>query len=479
MERMRVGILTFSDGREYIHRDMLGTNKKYQEAIADALEATGLIDVVQGREIIGTPHAAAAEGRFLSERAVDVTICNYAIWCYPHLTAIATNFAPGPYLMFCNLHPSKCGMVGMMAAAGTLDQLGRKYAKVWGDIRDPDVLGRVLSFVRAAGAVSQLKGQTMGVFGGRPLGMYTAIANQDQWQRMFGVDVEHCEQYEIMRRAPNVPQERVTAAREYLERHATVAYNGTNLTPELFERQIRTYYALREIIAERGFDFIGIKSIGDLTDYWCTVDVAEAFLNDPYDWDGPKEPTVASTEADMDGALTMQIFKHLTAGKEAVLFADVRHYDWDRGVWFFSNSGTHATWFAGAGADPEEKLRKVTFKPECSDYPAGGASVHHFAAPGKVTLARLARRDGVYWMAIVPGEIVQFDEDTMNSLGDQVTPEWPIAFTKIEAEPADFLERFPCNHIHGVYGDYTAELIHVCDILKIEHVVFSKESRHE
>jgi L-fucose isomerase len=479
MERIKVGLLTFSDGRKYIHDEMLETNLKYQEAISRALEATGFIEVIQGREVIGISETAGREGRRLAERGAALTICNYAIWCYPHLTAVATNFAPGPYLMFCNLHPSKCGMVGMMAAAGTLDQLGRKYAKVWGDIADPEVLRRVVGFVRAAAAVSRLKGQTMGVFGGRPLGMYTAIANQDQWQQLFGVDVEHCEQYEIMRRAPSVPQETVTRARLYLERLSNVPYNGRNLTPEIFERQIRTYYALKDIIAERGFDFIGIKSIGDLTDYWCTVDLAEAFLNDPYDWDGPKEPVVAATEADMDGALTMQLFKHLTEGKEAVLFADVRHYDWDRGVWFFSNSGTHATWFAGASADPEANLVKVTFKPECSDYPAGGASVHHFAAPGQVTLARLARKDGKYWMAIVPGEIVQFDQETMDALGNQVTPEWPIAFTRIETDPGTFLERFPCNHIHGVYGDYVAELIHVCAILGIDCEVFSKERGRE
>src|SRR3712207_7175000 len=39
---------------------------------------------------------------------------------------------------------------------------------------------------------------------------------------------------------------------------------------------------------------------------------AEAFLNDPYDWDGPKEPHVCATEADMDAALTMQLLKGLS-----------------------------------------------------------------------------------------------------------------------------------------------------------------------
>lgn len=472
MKKIRVGILTFSDGRNYIHQEMLETNKQYQETLAKELEKCGYIDVFAGSEIIGDAKTAKKEGMALASAHVDVTICNYSIWCYPHLTAIATQFAPGPFVMFCNLHPSKCGMVGMMAAAGTMDQLGRKYTKVWGDIKDEDVLESLLKTIRAASAVANLKGQTMGVFGGRPLGMYTAVSNLDQWQQMFGIDVDHCEQHEIIRRAPNIDQNKVTKAREFLEKFSHVLYDGKKLTPEIFEKQIRTYYALREIITEKNYDFIGIKSIGDLTDYWCTVDVAEAFLNDPYDWDGPKEPIVAATEADMDGALTMQIFKNLVRGRQAVLFSDVRHYDWERKVWFFSNSGTHATWFANKSADIKENLQYVKFKPECSDFPAGGASVHHFAAPGKVTLARLARKEGQYWMAIVPGEIVQFDQKTMEDLGDLVTPEWPIAFTQLQVTPEKFISNFPCNHIHGVYGDYIEELKQVCDILNIRYQVF-------
>lgn len=164
-----------------------------------------------------------------------------------------------------------------------------------------------------------------------------------------------------------------------------IAYDGKGLTPEKLKTQIRSYLGLRKIIAERKLDFVGFKAHGDLTDRYCTMDVAEALLNDPYDWDGPKEPVVAATESDMDGALTMQIFKHLTGSP--VLFADVRHYDKARDVWFFSNSGTHATYFAGGSMDPAENLKKVSFLPETDYYPAGGASVHHFAKAGQVTLA--------------------------------------------------------------------------------------------
>jgi len=470
MRKIKVGILTFSDGRDYIHKNLEALNRRYQEGLAAALTKAG-VEVVPGREIIWNQKVAQAEGRRLTEAGCDLTICNYAIWCYPHLTAVATAFAPGPFLLFCNVHPSEPGMVGMLAAAGTLAQVGRPHARVWGRIGEQAVLAKVMAFIRAAGALSLLKGQTYGLFGGRPLGMYTAVSNLDQWQKMFGLDVEHIEQEDVVRYAKKADAKRVERALGWLEKRVGhIAYDGKGLTPEKLKLQIRAYYAYRRIIAERGLDFVGTKAHGDLTDTFVTVDIAEAFLNDPYDWDGPHEPIVAATEADMDGALTMQIFKLITG--EPALFSDVRHYDAEDDVWYFSNSGTHATYFAGRSTDPAKNLRHVSFFPEASYYPAGGASVHHFAAPGRVTLARLARRDGRYWLAIVPGEIVRFPRKVMLAKGKTVTPEWPIAFTRLECAADRFLSRFPCNHIHGGYGDWTAELRHIGDLLGIETVVF-------
>lgn len=471
MRKTKVGILTFSDGREYIHKSLLELNQRYQQELATTLEATGQVEVVTGSEIVWNNEVAGQEGRRLAAAGCDLTICNYAIWCYPHLTALATAFAPGPFLLFCNVHPSEPGMVGMLAAAGTMDQLDRKHHRIWGSIKDPAVLAQVMSFIQAAGALAKLKGQTYGLFGGRPLGMYTAVANLDQWQQTFGLDIEHIEQQDLVESAKKVDSAKVEQAFRWLtERVSLIKYDGQGLTPEKLKLQIRSYYAYRQIIRDRRLDFVGTKAHGDLTDTFVTVDLAEAFLNDPYDWDGPHEPIVAATEADMDAALTMQIFKLIT-GKPS-LFSDVRHYDADDNVWYFSNSGTHATWFAGASDDPAVNLRQVSFYPEASYYPAGGASVHHFAAPGKVTLARLARKNGKYWLAIVPCELVQFSREVMMQKGSTVTPEWPIAFARLECSADEFLARFPCNHIHGTYGDWTQQLLHVAKLLDIPAVVF-------
>jgi len=350
--------------------------------------------------------------------------------------------------------------------------LNLPYERIWGSITDRNVLDKVMKFIRAASAVSRLKGLTFGNFGGRPLGMYTAVSNLDQWQRMFGIDVENIEQEDIVRYGNKADAQKVENALKWLEKNVgKIDYDGKGLTPEKLKLQIRSYYGLRQIIRERQLDFIGIKAHGDLTETYVTVDVAEAFLNDPYDWDGPHEPIVASTEADMDGALTMQIFKLMSGSP--VLFADVRHYDHEEGVWYFSNSGTHATFFAGGSYNPEDNLKNVTFYPEHNYYPAGGASVHHFAAPGEVTLARLARKDGKYRLALVPAEFVEFPREVAMQKGSTITPEWPVAFTRLKVSADRFLSSFPCNHIHGVYGNYVDEWIYAAKLLGIEVEVFA------
>jgi L-fucose isomerase len=358
-------------------------------------------------------------------------------------------------------------MVGMLAAGGALDQIGRTHVRAWGSITDPAVLQRVLGYVSAGLAVSRLRGSTFGRIGGRPMGMYTAVADPDQWIDTFGVDVEEIDQWELVRRSELVSAKRVTAAADWLEKtSAGVHYDGGQLTREIFERQIRTYYAMRELIEEWQLSFSGIKGQPELATHFCTTDVTEAFLNDPYDWEGPKDTHVCATEADMDGALTMQLLKLLSGGTP-VLFADVRHYHADRDVWDLCNSGQHATWYAARSDDPAENLARVHFYPEVFYFPAGGASVHHLAAPGDATFARLTRHARRYRMQVVRGSFMDFGDKVNQALMRQSTFEWPHAFARLSVNSAEFLSRFGANHIHAVPGDRVAELQAVCTFLGI------------
>lgn len=468
--KRKVGILTFSDGREYVNKELVEINKGFERTLANALESTGEIEVITANRIIHKPSIAKEEAIYLRDKGAQMTIFNYAVWAFPHFSVIASKFAPGPFLLFGNINPKYPGMVGMLAAAGALDQDGTQTHRVWGDVRDPLVLKKVLSFVRAATAKNLLRGQRYGLFGGRSMGMYTAVPNVDLWNKLFGIDIEHIDQLEIIEKSKDVSDERAKHAREWLEKMVKkIHYDGKQLTPEKLQLQIKSYYAVKKMCQELELDFIGIKAQPELTEHFVTMDLTEAIMNDPYDFDGPKEPIVCATEADSDGALTMQILKLIS--NQPVLFADVRHYDFDDGFFDLCNSGEHATFFAAKSYDPAVNLAKVELYPESFYFPAGGASVRHIAAPGEVTLARLTRKNGEYVMTIIKGEFLDFGEEKNEKKAANTQIEWPHAFAKLKVSVDEFLATYGSNHIHGVYGDYVEELVQFCNLARIHYVV--------
>lgn len=452
----RIGVISISDGRDHVHARNADFIRLKQDALVAALTAAGH-DVVAGRELVADNVLATSVAREVAAADVDVTVLYYAVWSFPHFTMLAADATRSPLVLVASTDPTEPGLVGMLAAGGALDQIGREHTRAWGAPDDPELAATIGVQATAAAAVASLRGSTFGRFGGRPMGMNTAVANTDQWQRQFGIDVEEIDQYELVLRAEKADAAEARKAREWIERHAAgVHYDGAKLTPELLERQLRSYIAVREIIAERHLDFSGIKGQPELTENFATMDVTEAFLNDPYDWNGPKDTHVCATEADMDGALTMQLFKQVA--RTPVLFADVRHYHADRDIWDLCNSGQHATWYAARSDDPAENLAKVNFYPEVFFFPAGGASVQHIAAPGQMTLGRLTREAGEYRLQLMLGEFENYDEDTNRALVEQSTPEWPHAFARLDAPGEVFLSRFGANHVHAVPGDHRAAL---------------------
>jgi L-fucose isomerase len=462
----RVALLTMSDGRDFVARDLVAFCREAEDAVVGMLQAAGH-EVVRGGEPVSGNELASDLARRAAASHPDLTIFHYPVWAFPHFSMLAAAETAGPLLLLGNIDPAYPGMVGMLAAGGALDQIGRTHVRAWGAVTDRGVRDRVLGYVAAGQAVSRLRGSTFGRIGGRPMGMYTAVADPDQWIKTFGIDVEEIDQWELVRRSELVSAKRAAAAVDWLERtSAGVHYDGKALTRELLERQVRSYYAMRELIEEWHLDFSGIKGQPELATHFCTPDVTEAFLNDPYDWDGPKDTHVCATEADMDGALTMQILKLLSGGTP-VLFADVRHYHADRDVWDLCNSGQHATWYAARSDDPAENLARVHFYPEVFYFPAGGASVHHLAAPGEATFARLTRHDYRYRMQVVRGAFVTYEDRENEALMRQSTFEWPHAFARLAVDSGEFLSRFGANHIHAIPGDVVAELRAVCTFLGI------------
>jgi L-fucose isomerase len=470
--RIRVGVLDFGDGRSFLQAPLEPVNRQFREQLVGRLEADGF-EVITGDSVIWQNDIAVRNGRRMAAERADAVIFNFSVWAWPQYARVAAQFCPQPIVMFSNVNPQYPGLVGMLANSGSLDQAGIPFTKSFGDIGDDAVFARLRSQIVAVAAARRLRGLTYCLIGGRSLGIDTTVVDPAQWMKQFGVDVDHIDQFELVRRAELELKtgDRVAPALEYLKKavgriHWTAPDATFRLTEDLLKRQLGMYYAALDLIEEFKYDFCGIKGQRELTEHFATADVAEAFLNDPYGPDGtPKPSIVCSTEADSDAALTMQIFKHLSG--TPVLFADVRHYHADLGVWDLCNSGEHATYFAAKSLEAGANLARTEFRPQGFYFPAGGAAVYHIAAPGRVTLARLTRHDGRYVMTVVPAEFVDFGARN-HEIAAISQDNWPHAFARFDCSVEAFIGAFHCNHIHGVYGDWVSELESLCGILDIE-----------
>jgi hypothetical protein len=90
----RVGLLSFSDGRHFVHADIKTFTRDVEGRIAQALEQAGH-EVIRAAEPIWTNTLATTEARRVADARPDLTIFNYAVWAFPHFSMLAAAMSPG------------------------------------------------------------------------------------------------------------------------------------------------------------------------------------------------------------------------------------------------------------------------------------------------------------------------------------------------------------------------------------------------
>lgn len=175
-----LGILGFSDGDPEVHEQLKGIVQAQVDAIVEALQADGRVEVVAAPALVNSVESAKRLSSDLAAKGVDGTIFSYGVFAFPNFSAIAAQNGKGPFLLAANLNPDWPGMVSMLAAGGALHHLGIEHFRVAGDVKTSQVLEQIVTFAKCAKAVSSLNGMKYGLFGGRSLGMYSStVSMQD------------------------------------------------------------------------------------------------------------------------------------------------------------------------------------------------------------------------------------------------------------------------------------------------------------
>lgn len=464
MSRLKVMVVTIGDERQEFYNTRLSTVREENEKLRKLLQKDWEADF---SDIIYT-YQQANECISRMKKAGNVCIIlHLPVWGMPSLAPHFARASEFPVVLLGNTRPESSSLVSLLAAAGMLDQAGLECIRIAGEIDGPELQRKLKDFITACKAAAQLRESRFCAFGGRSIGIGTGTADPMQWQRVFGVDFDHCDQLEIVRRAKLQDGARTERYLDWLTKSVGSVRMGQGLTKSSLERQIRSYLAMKDIVQERGYDFAGIKCQTELSDGYALQCVGVALMNGSWDAEGEKKPIPVSCECDCDGALTMYLLSLSSCSSPSSL-SDIKLFSQERREFVLANCGSMAPWFANR-TDPVKALGKVNLLPHVFGK-AGGAAMQFVASDGDVTVARLCRSRGKYVMHCFEGRMEQRPLEELR----KTTWCYPHQFIRADINYEAFFQTIGSNHLHTVYGKYKEVLRQICAILKIGFICYNE-----
>ncbi|RLB36351.1 MAG: L-fucose isomerase [Deltaproteobacteria bacterium] len=447
--------------------------------------------IIADRCIGGFAEAAMADEKFKKEN-VGLTITVTPCWCYGAETMDMDPLRPKAVWGFNGTE--RPGAVYLAAVLAAHAQKGLPAFGIYGrDVQDAgdetipdDVKTKIVQFVKAGLAVSEMRGKAYLAMGGVSMGIAGSIVDPYFLEKFLGLRYEMVDMSEFIRRI----EEEIYDKEEYERALKWVRDNlkegkdrnkPENRWPREKLDQVWEFVVKMAIIARDlmvgnprleeigyGEEALGHNAIAagfqgqrQWTDHYPNGDFLETILNSSFDWNGKRQPYIVATENDYLNGISM-LFGHLLTGT-AQIFSDVRTY-WspeavkrvtgkeltglaENGIIHLINSGS--TCLDGTGM--QSKDGKPAIKPyweitddevkACIDvtefYPAnleyfrGGGFSTEFVTRGgmPVTMCRVNIVDGMGpVLQIAEGYTVALPDEVGVPLMERTDPTWPTTW---------------------------------------------------
>jgi L-fucose isomerase-like protein len=155
------------------------------------------------------------------------------------------------------------------------------------------------------------------------------------------------------------------------------------------------------------------------------------------------------------------------------LFGDIKYVD-DELV-LIANCGASSLYYAKLSEDPEENLKETTIQGQCQGN-SGGALTYR-TPPTELTVARLIRKGGEYYLLYFLAEGVEITEEIESQL--KWGKQWPHTAIKNPLDKETFLNIMGANHLSAVPGDFTEEIKFVARMWGIKAINLGKRDEVE
>jgi L-fucose/D-arabinose isomerase len=540
----KVGIRPVIDGRE------MGIRESLEEQVMNLSKAAArLIEselkfpsgeavecVISKTTIGGVADAAHCAEQFETE-GVAVSLTVTPCWCYGAEVMDINQMIPKAIWGFNGTE--RPGAVYLASALAGYAQKGLPAFGIYGrDVQDAgdnsipaDVKEKILRFVKAALAMTQMKGKTYLSLGYTSMGIVGSTVSPDFFQDYLGMRTEFVDMTEILRRI----DQGIYDKKEFDKAMVWVkekCREGSDLNKKPSDRKrkdweweivVKMTLISRDLMIgnpaltkmgfgeeARGRNAIagGFQGQRQWTDYYPNADFTEAILNSSFDWNGIREAFIFATENDSLNGVSM-LFGHLLTNT-AQIFSDVRTY-WSpdavkrvtgkelkglasNGIIHLINSGSTtldatAQQKDGKGnpvmkpfwdissSEVEKCLEKTRWCPANMEYFRGGGFSSQFKTAGQmpVTMSRINLVKGLGpVLQLAEGWTIELPDEVHTILDKRTDPTWPTTwFVPRVTGNGSFndvysvMANWGANHGAISYGHIGADLITLASLLRI------------
>ncbi len=323
--------------------------------------------------------------------------------------------------------------IGALVAAGVVKQsladFGVPFEFVTGRPGTAAVSARAAVMLRAAAADSAMRDARLGLIGYPALGMYTATMDHITCRKVFGPEIVHADQYQVVRRMEQAAPADVEATASALQGRVRAA---DGVGPSDLQTAARMLLALRAIAGEQEMHALTVKCQYELSQqFGFTPCVPLSVLG---------EEMPVSCEGDILTTITEMILHYLGGGP--VAYADIHEVLDDRIL-------VAACGFAPFALCREEDRSVSRWGWEAFN----GISNSSTLRTGTVTLARVSRDGQGFKIHAASGRSVGQSE--WNEVG---CPRYPGADIVLDGSAARFGEELVSNHYALSYGNVLPEL---------------------
>lgn len=332
---------------------------------------------------------------------------------------------------------------GTSALRKTFKDLGYTFTYIYDIIGLPSRVSKVVDYCTAASTAAKLRSAKVGMAGYRDMQLYGTQADGPSLKRVTGVEIETFEMLELQQRYESITQEEKQAVIDSEMSKWVFLKEAAQASKEMAAGY---YLATKQIIDERGYDAISLKDVDGMKKL-CGFPPAPIFMLLS---DVQKVSTIP--ENDCLGNVTQLMVKYLTGQCGAYL----EFYE------FFTDRVLAGVpdYVPAEIIDGDVMVMPAAF----GELNEGILNVSKVKT-GELTMCRLFMEDGKYYMHMVTGTGItprKWEEAGWTQPAPQL-PGLEILLSDVE----NFTQNVMCQHYIISYGDNTAKIRNLCDILGI------------